>query len=67
MESYFSKNLNSYFPEVEFGDRDLGLKQCLYVYISIFDHWLSEVEADECNVLCYDTALRAGHLNAYSV
>lgn len=35
------------------------------IYISIFDHWLSEVEADECNILCYNIALNNNSLDEY--
>ena len=35
------------------------------IYISIFDHWLSEVEADQCNILCYNSALKNNSLDEY--
>ena len=35
------------------------------IYISIFDHWLSEVEADQCNILCYNIALKNNSLDEY--
>ena len=35
------------------------------IYISIFDHWLSEVEADQSNILCYNIALKNNNLDEY--
>ena len=37
----------------------------IVIYISIFDHWLSEVEADKCNTLCYNIALANNSLDEY--
>lgn len=33
--------------------------------ISIFDHWLSEVEADQSNIICYDISLKNNSLDEY--
>jgi hypothetical protein len=35
------------------------------ISISIFDHWLSEVEADQSNIICYDTSLKNNSLDEY--
>ncbi len=35
------------------------------IYISIFDHWLSEVEADQSNIICYDISLKNNSLDEY--
>lgn len=35
------------------------------IYISIFDHWLSEVEADQSNIICYDISLKNNSLDKY--
>ena len=35
------------------------------IYISIFDHWLSEVEADQSNIMCYNIALKNNSLDEY--
>lgn len=35
------------------------------IYISIFDHWLSEVEADQCKTMCYNIALENNSLDEY--
>lgn len=35
------------------------------LFVSIFDHWLSEQEADECSVLCYKIASDCNDLTAY--
>jgi uncharacterized protein YqkB len=35
------------------------------IYISIFDHWLSEVEADQSNIMCYNIALENNSLDEY--
>jgi len=34
-------------------------------YISVFDHWLDEVEADECKILCYSIAKDSDVLDEY--
>lgn len=34
-------------------------------YFSVFDHWLNDVEADNCNYLCYSLAKSSGSLNLY--
>jgi hypothetical protein len=35
------------------------------IFISIFDHWLSEVEADQSNIICYDISLKNNSLDEY--
>lgn len=35
------------------------------ISISIFDHWLSEVEADQSNIICYDISLKNDSLDEY--
>lgn len=35
------------------------------ISISIFDHWLSEVEADQSNIICYDISLKNNSLDEY--
>ncbi|NUF32114.1 hypothetical protein HUN28_18190 [Acinetobacter oleivorans] len=35
------------------------------IYISIFDHWLSEVDADQSNIICYDISLKNNSLDEY--
>ena len=35
------------------------------ISISIFDHWLSEVEADQSNIICYDISLKNNSLDDY--
>ncbi len=35
------------------------------IYISIFDHWLSELEADQSNIMCYNIALKNNSLDEY--
>ncbi|MGV2456590.1 UNVERIFIED_CONTAM: hypothetical protein P4N62_17700 [Acinetobacter seifertii] len=35
------------------------------ISISIFDHWLSEVESDQSNIICYDTSLKNNSLDEY--
>lgn len=35
------------------------------ICISIFDHWLSEVEAEQCNTMCYNISLKNNSLNKY--
>ncbi|XRY84193.1 hypothetical protein ACPF64_00025, partial (plasmid) [Acinetobacter sp. KB005] len=35
------------------------------ISISIFDHWLSEVEADQSNIICYDISLKNNSLDKY--
>ncbi|WP_284085629.1 hypothetical protein [Acinetobacter pittii] len=35
------------------------------ISISIFDHWLSEVEADQSNIICYDISLKNNSLGEY--
>ena len=37
----------------------------MVIYISIFDHWLSEVEADQSNIMCYNIALKNNSLDEY--
>ena len=35
------------------------------ISISIFDHWLSELEADQSNIICYDISLKNNSLDEY--
>jgi hypothetical protein len=35
------------------------------ISISIFDHWLSELEADQSNIICYDISLKNNSLYEY--
>ncbi|UGQ27102.1 hypothetical protein [Acinetobacter calcoaceticus] len=35
------------------------------IHISIFDHWLSEVEADQSNIICYEISLKNNSLDEY--
>ncbi|MEH1709086.1 hypothetical protein V7G70_00295 [Acinetobacter pittii] len=35
------------------------------ISISIFDHWLSEVEVDQSNIICYDISLKNNSLDEY--
>lgn len=35
------------------------------IYISIFDHWLSEVEAEKCNTMCYNISFKNNILDEY--
>jgi hypothetical protein len=35
------------------------------IYVSIFDHWLSELEADQSNIMCYNIALKNNSLDEY--
>ncbi|KJH61616.1 hypothetical protein [Acinetobacter calcoaceticus] len=37
----------------------------IVIHISIFDHWLSEVEADQSNIICYDISLKNNSLDEY--
>ncbi|MDO7245565.1 hypothetical protein Q5M44_13610 [Acinetobacter pittii] len=37
----------------------------MVISISIFDHWLSEVEADQSNIICYDISLKNNSLDEY--
>lgn len=35
------------------------------IFISIFDHWLSEVEAEQCNTMSYNISLENNNLDEY--
>ncbi|WP_335979609.1 hypothetical protein [Acinetobacter pittii] len=35
------------------------------ISISIFDHWLSEVEADQSNIICYEISLKNNSFDEY--
>lgn len=59
------KNFKIHFPDVEFDKPNLGLTQNLCVHISLFDHWLSEVEADQCQIFSYGSALKSDVLVEY--
>lgn len=35
------------------------------IHVSIFDHWLTEVETDQSNIICYDISLKNNSLDEY--
>jgi hypothetical protein len=55
----------SYFPEIDFGSADLALTAYVYARVSIFDHWLTEQEADVNKILCYSLAVKEGATAEY--
>ncbi len=65
MGDNLQQQLEAYFPEIDAGEDDFSLSKYRSVYISIFDHWLTEIEADNCNVLCYRIALDSNRLDEY--
>ncbi|MEZ2126796.1 MULTISPECIES: hypothetical protein [unclassified Sinorhizobium] len=52
------------FTQIETID-DVGKAKTPYLNVSVFDHWLNEKEADDCDILAYKIAVNRGRENAY--
>lgn len=54
------------FPVIEdFSDEGLNIIGYKALRVSIFDHWLSEEEANECDWINFQTAIKTGNLEEY--
>lgn len=56
---------DAHFPEIDLGVCDvstLGLPHC---FVSVFDHWLNEQEAETCKWMSYSIAAKSGNLGFY--
>jgi hypothetical protein len=53
------------FPEIDYSEIDLSLSGYIYARISIFDHWLSDKEAEVNKVMFYSLAVAEGMLDEY--
>ncbi|MBP1860713.1 hypothetical protein [Rhizobium herbae] len=59
------QGLEVHFPELNFEEKDLSEMGLAYARISVFDHWLSAVEAKSSPLMSYSIALAAGKLDDY--
>ena len=56
-EQYFlNKPLSEYLPSIDLGCDDPTQLGFYCKYLSIFDHWLNEIEAENCAVMSYSIA-----------
>ncbi len=65
MKHSLTRPLDAYFPEVEIGEVDPSSNGYVAVNVSLFDHWLTDDEADTSKTLCYGVAVDAGALDEY--
>ncbi|MFC0134260.1 hypothetical protein [Massilia eurypsychrophila] len=66
MTTYDPQNdLGKYFPKIDPAIDDLSADGYIFANISIFDHWLTETEASECEILTYAGALANQALAEY--
>ena len=61
------EEFDGYFPDVDFSQIDMSLTGYVYGRASLFDHWLSEEEAEASRVMFYSQALDEGLLEEYLV
>jgi hypothetical protein len=61
------EEFDGYFPDVDFSQIDMSLTGYVYGRASLFDHWLSEEEAEASRVMFYSQALGEGLLEEYLV
>lgn len=54
------------FPDLELQRESLNKLGCSYGYISVFDHWLSEEEAEKCDFMSFFIANRRGAIKEYT-
>lgn len=55
------------FPDLELQRESLNKLGFSYGYISVFDHWLSEEEAEKCDFMNFLIASRRGAIKEYIV
>ncbi|NDI86051.1 hypothetical protein [Undibacterium crateris] len=67
MKHSLTRPFDAYFPEIEIGEVDPSLIGYVAINVSLFDHWLTEEEADASKSLCYGTAVIAGAMDEYLV
>lgn len=54
------------FPDLDLQRESLNKLGCSYGYISVFDHWLSEEEAEKCGYMSFLIASRRGAIKEYT-
>ncbi|MBY5645879.1 hypothetical protein [Rhizobium leguminosarum] len=54
-----------HFPDLDLGEDDLNDGRFKYLNISIFDHWLTEEEAEDSRITSYSIARSNGQLHEY--
>ena len=57
--------LTQYFPDIDLEESDFSQFGYAHVFVSVFDHWLSESEAGESKIITYSTALEDKSLDGY--
>lgn len=65
MSGFLSKPIKDYFPSIEHITGGSTSITYISVNISVFDHWLTEAEADLSRIMCYSQAYDAGKLDEY--
>lgn len=61
----FNTSFEDYFPDLDFETPSLNAMGVAWANVSVFDHWLSEDEADSSFLLTYDVSLKTGHFGDY--
>ena len=59
------ESLVKYFPEINSDEKDYRDKGYTPLLVSVFDHVLSEQEADDCSVLSYSISLAKESVESY--
>ncbi|MBB2750051.1 UNVERIFIED_ORG: hypothetical protein GGI57_000724 [Rhizobium aethiopicum] len=54
-----------HFPDLDVGEDDLNDGRFTYLNVSIFDHWLTEEEAEDSRIASYSIAKSNGKLDEY--